>query len=246
WKEVDNSLRKKGVGHIGNTPLSSAQETWLRSVGLTPRTERVPVPEARGRVTAEPVYARLSMPAYLASAMDGIAVRSERTGGAGPVRPLRLKKGADYHPVNTGDPLPPGTDAVIMIEQVRQVDPRTVEVREPATPWRHVRSVGEDVVQGEMILPSRHRIRPVDLGVLLAGGVMEVPVIARPRVAILPTGSELVPPTDALKRGEIVEFNGTVFSAFLEEWGAEPDYRGIVGDDAERLKGAILEAVDTC
>jgi putative molybdopterin biosynthesis protein len=186
------------------------------------------------------------MPAYLASAMDGIAVRSERTRGAGPDRPLRLKKGADYHPVNTGDPLPPGTDAVIMIEQVRQVDPRTVEVREPATPWRHVRSVGEDVVQGEMILPSRHRIRPVDLGVLLAGGVMEVPVIARPRVAILPTGSELVPPTDALKRGEIVEFNGTVFSAFLEEWGAEPDYRGIVGDDAERLKGAILEAVDTC
>ena len=83
-------MRKKGVGHIGNTPLSSAQETWLRSVGLTPRTERVPVPEARGRVTAEPVYARLSMPAYLASAMDGIAVRSERTRGAGPDRPLRL------------------------------------------------------------------------------------------------------------------------------------------------------------
>lgn len=245
-KEVDDSLRKRAVGYVGNTSLAAAQERLLLSVRFSPETERVPVPKARGRVTAEPVYARLSMPAFPASAMDGIAVRAERTRAAGPDRPLRLKEGVDYHPVNTGDPLPKETDAVIMIERIRRIDERTVEIREPAIPWKHVRSVGEDVVQGEMILPAHHRIRPVDLGVLLAGGVMEVPVIVKPRVAILPTGSELVPPTDALKRGEIIEFNGTVFSAFLEEWGAEPDYRGIVGDDPELLRKAILDAVEAC
>lgn len=245
-KEEDNPLSKRAIGYIGNTPLASAQRKLLHSFCFSPKVERVPVPKASGRVTAEPVFARLSMPSFPASAMDGIAVRSERTRSACPERPVRLKKGADYQPVNTGDPLPKGTDAVIRIEQVLRIDDGTVEIREAAIPWKHVRTVGEDVVQGEMIVPSHHRIRPVDLGALLAGGVVEVPVIAKPRVAILPTGSELVPPRSVLKRGEIVEFNGAVFSACLEEWGAEPDYRGIVKDDFEILREAILDAVDDC
>ena len=226
--------------------LAAAREKLMLSFRFSPVAERVPVPEARARVTAEPVYARLSMPAYLASAMDGIAVRAEQTRTASSDRPLRLKEGVDYHPVNTGDPLPKGTDAVIMIERIRRIDERTVEIREPAVPWKHVRSVGEDVARGEMILPAHHRIRPVDLGVLLAGGVTEVPVIAKPRVAIIPTGSELVPPGKAPERGKIIEFNGAVFSAYLEEWGAEPDYRGIVGDDPELLRKAIRDAVEAC
>ena len=236
-------MRKRAVG---NMSLAAAQERLMLSFRFSPETERIPVPKARDRVTAEPVYARQSMPSFPASAMDGIAVRAERTRTACPDRPLRLTEGVDYHPVNTGDPLPKGTDAVIMIERVRRIDERTVEIREPAVPWKHVRSVGEDVVRGEMILPAHHHIRPVDLGVLLAGGVTEVPVVAKPRVAILPTGSELVPPGKALERGEIIEFNGTVFSSYLEEWGADPDYRGIVGDDPELLRRAILDAVETC
>ncbi|SFG03733.1 putative molybdopterin biosynthesis protein [Planifilum fulgidum] len=240
---MDESLRKQA---LGNMSLAEARERLLLSFRFSPQTERVPVPQARGRVTAEPVYARLSMPPFPAAAMDGIAVRADRTRDASPARPLRLEEGVDCHPVDTGDPLPQGMDAVIRLERIRRIDGRTVEIREPAVPWKHVRSVGEDVAQGEMILPAHHRIRPVDLGVLLAGGVTEVPVISKPRVAVLPTGSELVPPGRALKRGEIFEFNGAVFSAYLEEWGAEPDYRGIVRDDPELLKRAILEAAEGC
>ena len=152
----------------------------------------------------------------------------------------------DCHPVDTGDPLPQGMDAVIRLEPDpadRRADGGNPGTGRPleARPVRgRRRGAGGDDPAGH------HRIRPVDLGVLLAGGVTEVPVISKPRVAVLPTGSELVPPGRALKRGEIFEFNGAVFSAYLEEWGAEPDYRGIVRDDPELLKRAILEAAEAC
>lgn len=202
--------------------------------------------DALGRVTAEPVFAVVSMPNYHASAMDGIAVKASETYSAHEKNPLRMKKGADFQMIDTGDPVPDPFDAVIMIENVHMIDEETCEILEPASPWQHIRQIGEDVVAGELIVPAHHTLRPVDLGALLAGGVVEVPVIVRPRVAIIPTGTELVPPRSRIGRGEIPEFNGTVFAAYLQTWGAEPVYKGIVEDDYQKIKNAVSEAVETC
>ncbi|NGQ95870.1 molybdopterin biosynthesis protein [Brevibacillus sp. SYP-B805] len=229
--------------YLEDTSLPVAREQLLQRVRWQRRTEYVPTQQALGRVTAEPIYARVSMPNYHAAAMDGIAVKAERTYGADEQHPIRLRLGSDYAIVDTGDPIPAGFDAVIMIEQVQQIDETTVEILEAVAPWQHIRPIGEDVVAGEMIVPACHKLRAVDLGALLAGGIVQVPVWQKPRVAIIPTGTELIPPAENVAEGEIIEFNGTVFSAYLQEWGADPLYRGIVKDDFPLIKEAVRQAV---
>ncbi|MBO8170557.1 MAG: molybdopterin biosynthesis protein [Bacillaceae bacterium] len=230
--------------YLEDTPLKEAQETFLQKVRFNREVERIPTAQARGRVTAEPVFARVSMPNYHASAMDGIAVRAESTYGAHEQEPKQLKKGEDYVIVDTGDPIPAGYDAVIMIENLHQINDSTVEIMEPVSPWKHIRPIGEDVVVGEVIVPANHKLRPVDLGALLAGGNVDVDVWKKPAVAVIPTGTELIPPSQNVEEGEIIEFNGTVFSAYLEEWGAKPVYHGIVRDDYESIKQAVLQAAE--
>jgi putative molybdopterin biosynthesis protein len=229
--------------YLEDTPLREAQEQLLKRIRFVPEVEIIPTPQALGRVTAQPICAKVSMPNYHASAMDGIAVKAEKTYGADEQHPVRLKRGEDYVEVDTGDPIPDGYDAVIMIENIHQIDEGTVEILEPAAPWQHIRPIGEDVVVGEVIVPDRHKLRPVDLGALLAGGNVTVPVLRKPRVAIIPTGTELIPPSEHVAEGEIIEFNGTVFGAYLQEWGAEPVYRGIVQDDYGLIKEAVKAAV---
>jgi putative molybdopterin biosynthesis protein len=229
--------------YLEDTPLREAQEQILKRIRFVPEVEIIPTPQALGRVTAQPIYAKVSMPNYHASAMDGIAVKAEKTYGADEQHPVRLKLGEDYVVVDTGDPIPDGYDAVIMIEDIHQIDEETVEILEPAAPWQHIRPIGEDVVVGEVIVPARYKLRPVDLGALLAGGNVTVPVMRKPRVAIIPTGTELSSPSEQVAEGEIIEFNGTVFAAYLQEWGAEPVYRGIVPDDYGLIKEAVQAAV---
>ncbi|MGE5701261.1 MAG: molybdopterin biosynthesis protein, partial [Clostridia bacterium] len=163
--------------YLEDTPLHEAQHQLLEKVSFTPGVEVIPTPQALGRVTAEPIYAKVSMPNYHASAMDGIAVRAESTYGADEQHPIRLRLEHDYVVVDTGDPIPDGFDAVIMIENIHQIDEETVEILEAVAPWQHIRPIGEDVVVGEVILPGRHKLRPVDLGALLAGGNVTVPVL---------------------------------------------------------------------
>ncbi|WP_029097661.1 molybdopterin biosynthesis protein [Brevibacillus thermoruber] len=229
--------------YLEDTPLQEAQEQLVKRVRFSPEVEVIPTSQALGRVTAQPIYANVSMPNYHASAMDGIAVKAEKTYGADEQHPVRLKRGEDYVVVDTGDPIPDGYDAVIMIENIHQIDEETVEILEPAAPWQHIRPIGEDVVVGEVIVPDRYKLRPVDLGALLAGGNVTVPVLRKPRVAIIPTGTELIPPAEHVTEGEIIEFNGTVFAAYLQEWGAEPVYCGIVPDDYGLIKEAVQAAV---
>ncbi|MFC4769285.1 molybdopterin biosynthesis protein [Effusibacillus consociatus] len=232
--------------YLEDTPLKEARKKLLDAVEFQPRLERIPTVDALGRVTAEPIFAAVSMPNYHASAMDGIAVKASRTYSAHEKNPLQLKRGADFQIIDTGDPIPDEFDAVIMIEHVHMIDDETCEILEPASPWQHIRQIGEDVVAGELIVPANHVLRPVDLGALLAGGVVEVSVIVRPKVAIIPTGTELVSPRNRIDRGEIPEFNGTVFAAYLQSWGADPVYKGIVEDDYQKIKNAVLEAVAAC
>lgn len=228
--------------YLEDTPLQEAQREFLKKITFNRKVEWVPTTDALGRVTAEPVYAKVSMPNYHASAMDGVAVLANKTHGADEKNPVRLKRGVDYIVVDTGDPIPHGFDAVIMIEHIHQVDEDTIEILDSVAPWQHIRPIGEDVVVGEMIVPAHHTLRAVDLGALLAGGRVEVPVLCRPKVAIIPTGTELIEPSDTVRNGEIIEFNGTVFAAYLKEWGAEPIYFGIVKDEYDTIKEKVLEA----
>src|SRR6266487_4559396 len=210
-------------------------EAWLRfETALTraggvdpPPAERVPLSEALGRITAEAVWAHLSSPHYHAAAMDGVAVRAADTAGATETIPRRLKIGEQAIWVDTGDPLPSGTDAVIMAEHVHTVVEEIIEIMAAAAPWQHVRPLGEDIVATELVLPENHRLRPVDLGALAAAGHTSVSVRRRPRVAIIPTGTELVTYEDVerLKPGDIIEFNSLMLAGQVSEWGGIAERR---------------------
>ncbi|WP_312889052.1 molybdenum cofactor synthesis domain-containing protein [Desertibacillus haloalkaliphilus] len=230
--------------YLEDKPREQALKQLLDQFQIEREVEIVPTSEARGRVTAKPIYATLSMPHYHASAMDGIAVHAEDTYGAHEKRPLHLQEGVQFAYVDTGDPIPEPYNAVIMIEHIQELGQGKIEIIEPATPWQHIRPVGEDVVSGEMLFPQGHCLRPVDLGALLAGGILSVAVVKKPVVSIIPTGDELVQPTVNVQRGDIIDFNSTVFQNHIEEWGGLPVHRGITKDDPDLLKKAIKDAVD--
>ena len=164
--------------YLTNEDLDIAVESYiaaLKAEDLSPVAETIPVFEASGRITANAVYAHICAPHYNASAMDGIALMANVTFGATETTPVRLEP-SQFIQVDTGDPMPDGTDAVVMIEDVVR-DGEDVLLYGAATPWQHVRQVGEDVCAGDMILPSYTAITPAALGAMLAGGVMEVEVV---------------------------------------------------------------------
>jgi putative molybdopterin biosynthesis protein len=243
--------------YLESTPLDDALNAWSERLGreglMRPlSSESVAVIDSLGRVSAAAVSAKISSPFYHSAAMDGFAVRFAETFGASEGNPVRLRIGAQAVAVNTGDPVPEGFNAVIMIEEVNTVkiggpDDRGrvdgyIEIIEPATPWQHVRTIGEDIVATELIIPENHRIRPVDIGALLAGGHTGVLVRKRPAVFILPTGDEIVEPGTELKEGSIIEYNSRVLGGLVKEWGGEPLRSAIVPDDVAELKKAIGEA----
>ena len=212
-----------------------------------PGSERIPAVEALGRVTATPVFAKVSSPHFHTAAMDGFAIKASASFGAGPDRPLRMTVGKDAQPVNTGRPLPEGTDAVIMIENVNFLNQESFEIEAALVPWENVRRVGEDFVASEMILPAGHRITPYDQGALLAGGIYSLEVREKPQVLLIPTGSELVPDGILEKRlpapGETVEFNTVMLAGLIEQAGAVSVRSAIVADEFENVKTAVLEGI---
>ncbi|MFP4323754.1 MAG: molybdopterin biosynthesis protein, partial [Anaerolineales bacterium] len=205
--------------------------------------ETVPLTEALGRVTAEPVFARLSSPHYHAAAMDGYAVRAADTQTATETRPVTLTREAQAVEVNTGAPLPAQANAVVMIEHVQHLPGGDISITAPVAPWQHVRMLGEDMVATELILPANHRLTPVDLGALAGCGHHTVNVRRAPRVAIIPTGSELVPASQAPQKGELIEYNSLVLSGQLRELGADVQVQGIAPDDEDALRAAIQSAL---
>jgi len=215
--------------------------------------EEIAVDDGLDRVTAEPVFAKISSPHYHASAMDGICVRAEDTFGATEFvgKKLNLTNAdvpgpAAFKYVDTGNALPAWANAVIMIENVHQIDDHTIEIFESVAPWNHVRLVGEDVVATELLLPRSHRLRPYDLGALLAAGHTTVHVKARPKVGIIPTGDELIQPGEEAKPGAVIDFNSTVLAAFVREWGGTPVKYPRARDDLVLLKQAVRQAAEEC
>ena len=184
--------------YLYDVPLATARERLAKALAELPgwpprRTLRLPLHRALGHVTAAPVWAALSSPHFPAAAMDGVAVSAAGTLGATETSPRHLKLDTEAIWIDTGDAMPPHTDAVIMIEEIHDRGDGTIEITAAAAPWQHVRPMGEDIVASELVLPQGRRLEPRDLGALAAAGHAEVEVVAPPRVAVIPTGSELVP-----------------------------------------------------
>ena len=234
--------------YLQDIPLDDASSRYadaLNQAGALTLTdsEQVPIQDALGRITADAIWALRSVPHYDAAAMDGVTVRSTDTVGASESSPLTLTLPDQAAWVDTGDPIPDGFDAVIMVEVIREIDDSTIEIRSPVPPYNHVRPLGEDIVQSELLLPQNHRLRPPDLGACAAAGVTSIQVRRKPTVAIIPTGTELVGISDHPKPGDIVEFNSIVLASMLEEWGADPTRLPPVPDDPDLLEKAVRKAV---
>src|SRR5450759_1600878 len=226
--------------YLDKVPLAEALERWLamcreEGVAFPLAAEAVTCADALGRVTAEALFARLSSPPFHSSAMDGVAVSADRTFGASDTSPVRLRMGTDVELIDTGEPVPPAFDAVIMVEDLNEVEPGVFEIVKPASPWQHVRPLGEDIVQTELVLPAGHRIRPVDIGALLNAGHSELSVHRRPVVAIVPTGTELVEDPALLEGGKIMESNSRVLAAFAHELGALVKRMDLIPDDRDLI-----------
>ena len=245
--------------YLHDIPLEEARlrlEKALHEAGLGGilGSEEIPLDEfAQGRVLSEPVWARISSPHYHASAMDGFAVRSADTTGAMLNSPVTLTVGEQAAYVDTGDPLPDWANAVIPIENIEPVDdygqvmpgsrhPKGIRIRAAVTPWSHVRPMGEDIVATQLVLPAGHLLRAVDLGAIAACGHDRVRVCRRPRVAIMPTGTELVPVGKPVKAGDIIEYNSIVLAAQVNAWGGIANRFPAIPDDFEHIKAHVREA----
>ncbi|MGZ4482255.1 MAG: molybdopterin biosynthesis protein [Gaiellales bacterium] len=239
-----------GRHYLHDLPLAEALRRWeevMDAAGsrLPLGAETVPVAEALGRVTAEPVWATRSSPPFDSAAMDGVAVRVEETVGASETTPLRLRLHEQAMPVDTGDPMPDGYDAVIMLEQLQRVGDE-VEILAAVPPYHHVRSVGEDVTAGELLLPEGHRMRPADVAAAASAGATRLTVRRRPMVIVAPTGDELVDVGEEPGPGRILDTNSLLLVSQVREAGAAVERLAITPDDPERLAEVLSAAARRC
>lgn len=231
--------------YLSNTPVDEAKQTYLSALKglLEPRYETIPVIESLGRITKSAIFAKYSSPLFNASAMDGIAVSAASTLEARDTNPVTLPSGS-YAVVDTGDPIRPPFDAVIMAEDVEETA-EGMRIFASANPWQHVRPVGEDIVAGEMILPSAHKICPIDIGVLLSAGILELEVVKKPSVAIFPTGTEIIEPTQTPQEGDIIESNSRMFEAMVTQCGGIGHRYPPIPDIYEQIRDQVSAAIDT-
>src|SRR5580692_9688236 len=235
---------------IKDVPAARALAAWHAARETAGCPERltaltVPVAEAAGLVTAAPVWAVRSSPPFDAAGMDGIAVRAADTLGASETTPEWLTPGG-YDVVDTGDPMPGGRDAVVMREHVHYDDAGRAELRAAVPPYQHVRSIGEDVSAGELLLPEGHRLRAVDLAAAAAAGQTRLTVRRKALVLILPTGDEVRPIGTEPGSGEILDTNSLMLAEQAREAGCEARVLPIEPDDPDRIAAVVKAAADEC
>jgi molybdenum cofactor synthesis domain-containing protein len=233
-----------------------AMATILRTCIPTERIEKIPIDDASGRVLAFDVKADRFVPPFERSAMDGYAVIAEDTYGAdeseiyleldgvihaGEVSIQEVRKGHCIQ-IATGSPLPNGANSVVMVEYTERHGDRILITR-PVYPGANVSKKGEDIEVGDIVLTSGAWLAPAKIGALAALGWTDVEVYAKPRVAVIPTGEEIVPPGENLNPGQIYDVNSFTLEAILRANGAQVDRFGIVGDDYSALKDAIEKAL---
>ncbi len=239
--------------------VQQALDDLLPLLTHIPAHETLPTVQARGRIIAEAPRAPLDLPEFARSSMDGYAVRAADTFGATPSLPAYLKvagvipmgarpdlrvKSGHAAEIYTGAMLPEGADAVVMIERTQAIGDGEIEVMAPVAPGENIVQIGEDVAAGDAILPRGQRIRPQDIGGLLAVGITQVTVTARPRVALLSSGDELVPPAMTPSPGQIRDINAYVLAAMFEERGAQASIHGIASDTFDDLYGKARSSLD--
>ena len=250
--------------------LKEAQEKFAKAlanlkINQPLKGELLFTEDSLGRVTAEPAFAKISSPYYQAAAMDGVVVRARDTYHASESSPLKLRIGKDFYFINTGNPIPFEFDAVIKIEDINPVgeigqrkmkkkditdeltkmEEESIEeimIFSPAFPGQHIRNIGEDIVANQLIIPVNQRIRPVDIGALLAGGVNQLLVRRRPKVIIIPIGDELIQPGERIIPGKIIEYNSKIIKGLISKWGGEAQVYEIVKDIPGDLKKILLKA----
>ncbi len=229
--------------YLDNIPLEEAKEKFFSLVkkGYTHKTEEIPVAEVTGRVLSNAAYAKICCPHYNASAMDGIAVKAKDTYSASENNPVTLTPDM-YSVVDTGDAIPDDKDAVIMVEELSFEENGKIKIIASVHPFQNVRQIGEDICMGDMIAPSFTEITPSLCGAMLAGGITKTSVIKKPIVAIIPTGDEIISPTDNPEKGQIIEFNSSIFSGMLKEWGTDTVVYPIIPDKKDLLKEAVRDA----
>jgi putative molybdopterin biosynthesis protein len=222
---------------------------------LSTETEVIDVVGAKGRVLAKPAIAAISSPNFHAAAMDGIAVDAANTFGAGDDSPLTLVPGKTAFWINTGHVLPPDTNAVIMIENLNILDEQSIEIEAPVFPWQHVRKMGEDIVATRILFSRGHKITSYSLGALLSGGIFRAEVYKKPKVLIIPTGSELrqwheinfeemkpIEMKPIIKPGEVIESNSSVLGGLCEDHGACFDCHSMLKDNLDNIQNAVETA----
>ncbi len=234
--------------YLEDIPLDEAQTKLMLALEQSGKAaplvgEEILLSQALGRITATAVWAKLSSPHYHSAAMDGYAVHAEDTLHATETHPIILQVGQQAFAINTGDPLPPYTNAVIKIEDVQSVAPDKVEIRASVVPRQHVRLMGEDMVVSELVLPANHKIRPVDLGAMAGCGYSTVSVRRQPHIQIIPTGSELVPVTQTPQPGQIIEYNSLVLAGQIQESGGQAVITDIVPDAPAKIRAALEQAI---
>ena len=229
--------------------IEEAKKILFNAFDSTMDAEPLAPPEAVGRVLAKPAVAAISSPNFHAAAMDGIAVEAAITFGAHEEAPVTLIPGKTAFWVNTGHPLPPDTDGVIMIEHLNIINDEEIEIEAPVFPWQNVRKMGEDIVATELLFPRGHEITPYSVGALLSGGVFQVEVTKRPRVLIIPTGSELKPwqnlNINDLKPGDVIESNSAVLGGLCNRYGADFICHPMLKDNLEGIKAVVREATES-
>jgi len=227
------------------TRVDLAKKILLEHITPIERRERIPIKDANNRVIAENIVSAIDVPDHRRAAMDGYAVRAEETTGASPSNPVLLREGADCIRVHTGSPVPDEMDAVVMIEDTIPAESGgMVEIRSAVHPSKHVSMVGEDVCHGDVVFGSGHHLRGCDIAMLGMIGISHVHVYDKPKVAIIPTGSELVPMHSETQTGKIRETNGMMVGLYVEKWGGIPVYRDIVIDDPDLIEKEILASAD--
>ncbi len=209
-------------------------------------SEKILTVEAVNRTLAAPVYAKISSPNYHAAAMDGIAVDADITIGANEAKPKELIIGKEAFYVNTGNVMPKGTNAVIMIEYIQEKE-GVIIIEVPVFPWQNVRKTGEDIVATELLFPTNHVITSYCIGALLAGGIYNVEVKKKPNVLILPTGNELIDWQKAslknLEQGRVIETNSYVLENLTKECGGICKRSDIIKDDLDFIKNIVSKSV---
>jgi len=230
--------------YISNMDADKAKDIYFGKLEKNITYEEIGILNSLGRVTYKAVYAKKSSPHYNAAAMDGILVRAEDTYGASEVSPIELEENKDFVYVNTGNVIISGFNAVIMIEDVIELGNGKVKIIKASYPWQDIRPIGEDIVATEMIIPSKHKIRPIDMGALISGGIGKIEVYKRPQVGIIPTGSEIVEDFDELHEGKIIESNSRIFEGLVKECGGVSNRYSPVKDEYDLLKQAMSKAIE--